>query len=310
MPMNPPDMIYMPWQHVTLVSFGSPISGQEVFQVNDILGLLRKQLDPHNRGFNQVQSGDGRFVVQFRLKTIRAWNMSGYMIALAVDDFVDTVGAKGDRDQMFSGVDTGSSTTIPRIGFQLPASHRSMVLRTDDTTGEEYLFTVQVAARDRAMIYIDIEYRFDGPPKIHSVNSPAIEMVRVATSSRTVLNSIRETTEKIQEHQPDVMDELVDDVKKVASFVVPLAKYETSEVDNLRKRVCELEELMARLGKVDGQSGSCSSYDIMPDALCDIPPIVAQASGLPVGQGKCEPSATDQSPDSVRPTAGVVAKKE
>lgn len=262
-PQNPPDIQYMPWCPVTLVSLGQPTSGMEAFKVVDILGLLRSQLDPTNRGFNQVKEGESRFMVQFRLKSVRVWNLSGYMVSMSIDDFSDVVGAKGDRDQLFSAVDTGTSTVLPRVGYQLPASHRSMVLRTDDTTGQEYIFTVQVATRDRVLIYIDIEWRFDGPPKIYSFQSPLIQLTQVATSSRAIMTSIRDTVNKIEEKQSDVVTEVVDDVKKVASLVVPVAlASDTVKYRALETRVQEMEELMAKLGnKLEEQSGYCSSYD-------------------------------------------------
>lgn len=222
-PDNPPDVQFMPWNRTTLVSLGSPSSGSETFMVKDFCGKLRSQCDPTKRGFNQVASGDGRFIVQFKIHSVMVWNLSGYMVALAVDDFSDVVEAKGDRDQLFAGVDTGTPNHVPRIGYHLPAAHQSLVLRSDDVEGASVIYTVQGAANDKLLIYTDVSWRFDGPPKIFKQENLMLRVVKAVNITNTHLTRIAEDTEQIRDNQPSTANEIIKDVSKAASYVIPIA---------------------------------------------------------------------------------------
>lgn len=133
LPLNPPDVVYQPWINVTLVD---TFKGTQEYKVQDMLNLLRKQVDPTRRGFNQTTSGDSRFVLQLRFFEVHAWNMSGHIISLSAEDFLDTQAAKGGREQLCGFVDTGTNQHIPCLGYLYPSSHRFHVVRTDDQETE------------------------------------------------------------------------------------------------------------------------------------------------------------------------------
>lgn len=160
LPLNPPDVVYQPWVHVTLVD---TFKGIKEYKVADMIAILRKQLDPTHRGFNQVTSGDGRFVIQMRMFEVHAWNMSGNIISLSAEDFLDTQSAKGGREQLCGFVDTGTNQHIPCLGYLFPSAHRSHVVRTDDQEGSIYLVNIQIGPNDSGLVYFRIAYRFDGP---------------------------------------------------------------------------------------------------------------------------------------------------
>lgn len=165
---NPPNITYQPWNHVT-VAHGLKTS--ESIQVKDIPELLKAQLDPEGRGFNQTTSGDKRFILQMKLKSVRAWNLTGNLIAMSVDDFIDTTAAKGGREQLCGLVDTGTTRHTPCVGYVFPMSHREHVLRSDDQEGEIYLVNVQLDTAATGMIYLDLSYKFDGPVKPPALTS-------------------------------------------------------------------------------------------------------------------------------------------
>lgn len=206
-PTNPPDVTYMPWHPVTLVISHN---GTLEFKANDILTYLRAQLDPTKRGFNQTSSGDSRFVVQYRVLTVSSWNLTGRVISLSVEDFIDTQAGAGGRDQLCGLVDTGSSLHTPAVGFQLPNSHSAHVLRTDDRFKDEYLFVVTAPSGNQCVTYMKTLYRFDGPAKHPSIISPIQEINRTLThlsnkilkekeSSKIelILNGIKYTAEAV-----------------------------------------------------------------------------------------------------------------
>lgn len=210
-PTNPPDVTYIPWVPVTLViSHKGPLS----FKVNDIKTYLRKQLDPTSRGFNQSDSGDKRFVVQYRVLKVQSWNLTGRVIALSIDDFIDSSANTGGRDQLCGLVDTGTSTHTPAVGYQLPHSHAHHVLRTDDKQAEEYLIDVSAPGSDQCITYLTILYRFDGPAKHPSVLSPIVEV-------RETLDALSNRIMKYRE--PSKLELVLNGVKYVAEAVAVLS---------------------------------------------------------------------------------------
>lgn len=160
LPLNPPDVTYQPWVHVTLVD---TFKGTKEYKVQDMLAIIRRQIDPTNRGLNQETKGDKRFVIQMRIFEVHAWNMSGHILSLSAEDFLDTQSAKGGREQLCGYVDTGSTQHIPCLGYLFPSAHRSHVIRTDDQEGDIYLVNLQIGTNDSGLVYFKIAYRFDGP---------------------------------------------------------------------------------------------------------------------------------------------------
>lgn len=170
---NPPQVTYIPWNNVTLViSHNTDLS----LKVNDILKHLKSQLDPTGRGFNTETSGDKRFVVQMRIHSIAAWNLTGRVISLSVEDFSDTNSASSGRDQLVGLVDTGTSTHTPSVGYKIPSNLSQHVIRTDDVTGSMFLLTVTAPAGSQLVTYLKISYRFDGPAKHPEIMSPLAEI--------------------------------------------------------------------------------------------------------------------------------------
>lgn len=205
-PTNPPDVTYMPWHPVTLVIAHSDTLD---FQVKSVTSYLRYQLDPTNRGFNQTKTGDTRFVVQFRLMSIAAWNLTGRVVSLSIDDFMDSEADKGARDQICGLVDTGTSTHTPCVGFTLSHAHQQHVLRTDDKQDDMYLFSVTGSA-GQFVTYVKILYRFDGPAKHPKILSPTQEIEKVVTNISNKILKMKE---------PSTLELTLNGVKYVAEAV-------------------------------------------------------------------------------------------
>lgn len=206
-PTNPPDVTYMPWHPVTLVISHS---GGLTFKVNDIKKYLRSQLDPTARGFNKEDKGDSRFVVQYRVLSISSWNLTGRVISLSVEDFTDTVANTGGRDQLCGLVDTGTSVHTPAVGYNLPHSHSSHVIRTDDKYIDEVLFDVSSPNGNQCITYFKILFRFDGPARHPTVLSPVDE---ISNTLSDLANSIEK---KIS---PSTMELVLNGVKYTAQAV-------------------------------------------------------------------------------------------
>lgn len=234
-PVNPPSVTYQPWNSVTLVK---TFQGNISVQANDILQMMRDQLDPTGRGFNATTSGDSRFVVQLRIFSVRAWNLTGRVLSLSVDDFGDYLPAQGGRDQLCGIVDTGTSTHTPAVGYDLPMSHRNHVIRTDDQTGTDYLFNIQSSPNDQCIAYIRLAYRFDGPVKapqyllpidkiLHHAKSTDVNIQTTTThliELKGMVSELRNIADKIDsESKPSLLTKVVDGVKTTAMLVSALS---------------------------------------------------------------------------------------
>lgn len=206
-PTNPPPVTYAPWQPVTLVLTHS---SDLTMKVEDLLGYLRSQLDPNNRGFNQTKTGDGRFVVQFRFRSVSSWNLTGRVISLSVEDFTDIASSKTGRDQLCGLVDTGTSTHTPAVGFRIPSSLANHVLRTDDVTGQSYLFTITAPAGSQCVTYLKVYYRFDGPVKHPTIISPLTE---IESTLEAVASKITQAKER------STIEFVIDGIKYAAEAV-------------------------------------------------------------------------------------------
>lgn len=247
MPPNPPQVTYQPWNKVTLVKAASAKWDPKV---QDLLSVMRKQLDPTQRGFNQVESGDKRFVIQFKIQRIRAWNLTGRTIALSVTDITDAKPAQGGREQLCGLVDTGTETHTPAVGFTYPVSTRAEVVRADDITGGDNLFIVQGGSGDQLMIYVDVFYRFDGPvtpPQLllpfAKLNSTASKQLNATVQSRdgilemgTLIKELKELNlsmktlaEKAEKEKPSTLSKIIDGGVKTAMLVSAIAAQEFQE---------------------------------------------------------------------------------
>lgn len=268
-PTNPPDVSYQPWWPITLVWSAASSKSSDV---NDLGNRLRKQTDPSGLGFNQKASdaSDKPFRVQFRLQSVQAWNLTGRIISLSVEDFTDN-NAQG-RDQLCGLVDTGSPTHTPAVGYRLPASLSHHVLRNDDVSGKLNLFEVLGGSNDALVIYASVLYRFDGPIKFPTVSTPIIDKINEIRDSvddeLTELNRsiqlLTTTIDDLVSRQPSTLSKVVDGVTRVAAFVVPLAAREHSSLhisnpinDILRERIRETQSRETRV--IDDQSSITSA---------------------------------------------------
>lgn len=267
-PTNPPDITYIPWNPVTLVL---TFTGHLSLTVNDVKGYLRKQLDPTNRGFNPLDAGDGRFVIQFRLHRVQCWNLTGRVLSLSVQDFMDASSNSGGRDQLCGLVDTGTSTHTPALGYQLPASHFHHVLRTDDKMAREILIDFSSPSSDQCIAYLSILYRFDGPARHPTILSPIGEIQRTLTK----------VSNKILKNQESSKVELVmNGVKYVAEAVAVIAGNSCNLGDNATApselsdatSVCDEVEICELFNRqIDIQPESIGSVSWCSDALLHEP---------------------------------------
>lgn len=274
-PTNPPDVTFQPWNVITLVH---AFKGSQAYQAKSLMAILRSQIDPNSHGFNQTKSGEGRFTLQLKIFSIRAWNLSGRVIALSVDDFLDSNTAKGANEQLCGLVDTGTTTHTPAVGYDLPLTHRSHVIRTDDDKlGDTYIFTAQVGSNDQGLSYIKLAYRFDGPIKAPLYLLPVDKLISAAhrTSVSTAesqalletmssmvkeLKSIAQRNEEMS--RPSLTSRIIDGIKTTGMVVSMLA----SDQQNLSSSSSfidlqqQIEELSIQLGsEVDDKDDTVRS---------------------------------------------------
>lgn len=239
---------------VTLVhAFTSRIE----LSTSGLLLLLRQQLDPTKRGFNQNTRGDGRFVVQFRLFSVQVWNLTGKTVSLSVTDFSESVSASGGRDQLCGIVDTGSQTHTPCIGYLLPASHRQQVLRTDDEQGQDILFNIQAGTSDQCMLYLRIVFRFDGPvnppklllpldtinDKLEDLSDTNSKTSRKIVGMDKILRRLKEISENTYATRPSTIKKVIEGVEYTAMAVSAFAAVsdDNSSICDVAKYLDELE---------------------------------------------------------------------
>lgn len=223
-PINPPDVTYQPWFHITLVDTFS--STKYDCKTNHIIKLLRRQLDPTSRGLNQIQSGDLRFVVQIRLFSIQAWNLTGRLIALTVDDYSEAKTAAGGRDQLCGIVDTGSQTHTPCVGYLMPSALRQMVIRTDDIQGDDYIFTLTSGTSDQCVVYIKIAFRFDGPVRPPNLVMPITTCLgtlntgnRLSRQMKEALGRLKEISENTYATRPSTLKTIINGISMIGMAV-------------------------------------------------------------------------------------------
>lgn len=180
-PSNPPDVTYQPWYPLTVVHSGS--TNDLHITVKDLVAEIRAQLDPTGHGLHAAIPSPSKGqpnlvrclldnadvtapVINLRLLSVRAWNLTGRIISLSVEDFTDINTATKDTDALCGLVDTGSATHVPAVGYELPFTHRNIVLRNDVDEGKAMLYHIMAPATDTYIVYTNILWKFDGPAKI------------------------------------------------------------------------------------------------------------------------------------------------
>lgn len=222
-PENPPDVNYQPWYHATLV-FSK--QGSAEIKVSDVAAVFRSQLDPESHAFKKEAITDeaNGFRMQFKVNSVRCWNLTGQVIALTCFDTV-TTGADAAKsiDQLCGIVDTGSPSHTPGAGYSYSAATRQNVVRTDKTMSALPIAHALGTGSDRIMMYIDIMWRLDGPTKIPHLAS-LLSDIAVNTASTTELTSeVRDLIKVMKENQPSKIMTTIKNVGEVAGIAVAVA---------------------------------------------------------------------------------------
>lgn len=187
---NPPEVAYQPWMPLVVVHSG--MSGDIAITVRDLAIQICKQVDPTHHAIREFPKvwNNTEPILQIRVRSVRAWNLTGRMVSLSVDDFSTPDKAISDVDTLCGIVDTGSTQHVPAVGYQLPLSCQNIVLRNDAHTGAAILYHVMCADSDSCIIYTSVFYRFDGPAKITGFQDSMISLVR---SISTDVQNIRQS---------------------------------------------------------------------------------------------------------------------
>lgn len=192
--VNPPEITFQPWMPLTvMIQHGG---GEYKATVNSIASVLVAQVDPLRHALRAANDNSvnalGGPLFQFRFRSVRAWNLTGHMIALSVNDLTDNT--KDNTDCLCGLVDTGSNSHVPAVGYELPLSHRDIVLRNNKQDKDDNLFHIITPAGDSTIIYVNIFWRFDGPSKFSSFTSSMLSMIK---QIRNKVANIDRTTDDI-----------------------------------------------------------------------------------------------------------------
>jgi len=268
---NPPDVDFQPWHRVTLVD---PFSGTMTVSVDSLKDKLRKQLDPTGRGFNPEDSGDKRFVPQFKIHTVQAWNLTGHIISISIQDFTDSKSASSGQDQLAGIVDTGSPGLLPKVGFKYPVSHRNHVLRCDDYEHAIQIASMQVGPSDQGLAYITVEYRFDGATTLPTTNNLFSVLTQCYSKLRTINNSANHTTLNTR-LTAETAERILSKMPTISTVVTPdSTPSDSSENQRVINLLLDIEKRLSLL-----ESPTTSEFDVL----------------------LCEPPSTDQGPRPSHP---------
>lgn len=171
-PSNPPSVSYQPWMPITVVHTGK--SGEIIIKMSDLISQLMQQLDPTSHAIAQNP------VINIKIRSVRAWNVSGTIIALSVDDFSDADKSIKDVDMLCGIVDTGSASHVPAVGYELPVSLKNVILRngSDASTDKDaVLYHIVSGKNDSVIIYTSIFWKFDGPSKFSGFQSTMMQAI-------------------------------------------------------------------------------------------------------------------------------------
>lgn len=252
---NPPEIAYQPWMPLIVVHSGK--AGDIAITVRDLAKQIVSQVDPAKHALKPFKEGEHTWnneepTLQIRLRSIRAWNLTGRMISLSVDDFSSIDKAISDVDTLCGLVDTGSSLHVPAVGYQLPNSHQNIVLRNDSRNSGAILYHVMCAETDTCIIYTSIFYRFDGPAKFSAFQDSMMALVQNLTADvRKITTSQKKLvtlTKQVADHtKGDLGSAIIDGVKHVAPFVIPAAAMDVA----LHAKMDELASLVRSQGLDD-----------------------------------------------------------
>lgn len=250
LPSNPPEVTHQPWMPLTVVHSG--MSGDISMTVRDIVLQAVRQLDPTGHAFKPHSENwsASECVLQIRIRSIRVWNVTGRMIALSVDDFSDANKAISDVDTLCGLVDTGSAAHVPSVGYDLPSTHKHIVLRNDSLTSKAIVYHVNCPSNDVCIIYTNIFLRCDGPAKVSSFNDSMSKMVsrirgEVVDMNKSV-SDIKKATDKLVEHDRGTIGKAISKgAEIIAPYVITAAAADENE------RMDRIEALLQRLVDVN-----------------------------------------------------------
>lgn len=269
-PSNPPIVSYQPWFSTTVVHAG--VSGDITIKVSDLITQLVQQLDPTQHGFKTKKDGSnvGGAILNIRIRSIRAWNLTGRMIALTVDDYSDADKAIADVDALCGIVDTGSQSHIPAIGFEMPESHKNIVLRngTDSSSDKDaVLYHIVSPSSDTCIIYTSIFWKFDGPAKFTSFhNSMLTSVQQIERNVFHIENNVGKildiATQEDSKNKGDYGNLVVDGITKIAPYVISAAAANESiapQNQELLERIQQLEDKLRDLACGSDDYSICGS---------------------------------------------------
>lgn len=268
-PSNPPSITYQPWNHLTVVYTGNTsTTGEITVKVSDLCDQIKAQIDPISTGLSSTP------IFNVKLQRIRAWNLTGHMIALSVDDYSDAAKAISDVDALCGLVDTGSSSHTPAVGYDLPSSHRNIVMRNGSSSATDkkaVLYHVMAPASDTVIIYTTILWKFDGPSKFSTFNRAmlaAIESIAENVKGTNAdVGAIRKMVDDMDSRSTRLAwgNAIVDGALKAAPYVIPAVARDDS-LSKLKSLLSELKEVPDMSVKEWIEQATHSSYDVLdPD---------------------------------------------
>lgn len=250
-PSNPPNIAYQPWNNTTIVHGGT--SGSISMKFSDLCYQLAKQIDPVQSGL-YWSADKKRLGTIFNMKVlkIRAWNLTGNMIALSVDDYSDSAKAIADVDALCGLVDTGSSQHVPAVGYELPASHKDIVLRngTDDSRDTDaVIYHITAPSSDTIMVYVTVLWKFDGPVKFSSFENTITRILKNTASdvkqTRQINNDILSVAKKLEEASSQFsIGNIVEHGVEIAAPYVISAAAADSSLNAISSQLANLVQLL------------------------------------------------------------------
>lgn len=249
-PSNPPNVSYQPWNNLTIVHSGT--TGELTITVDDLCYELAKQIDPIMTGLSYTKTNQTgsklSSIINMKLQKIRAWNITGQMIALSVDDFSDSAKAIADVDALCGLVDTGSSTHTPAVGYDLPASHRSIVLRNGSAASDSksVLYHVMAPSTDTIIVYTTVLWKFDGPSKFSSFETVMMQTIREisesAKNASTSVSHVEALVTDIQKQQSKlgIGNFLANGIEIAAPYVLPAVGAIEEKLDSIKAELVKL----------------------------------------------------------------------
>lgn len=213
---NPPDVTAQPWYPLNLSWTGYP----GVTSFSTVIEKFRAQLDPNGHGLNPAdfKTADAQaFRLQFRIKKVTVWNLTGKALSLTVYD--DLEQNNTDKDQLGGWTDCGGVNCFPAIGFLYPYSHANRVHRPDKVLKDTVICqTTASGASDTILYHLSILWRFDGSVKAMSV---------IPSNEERLLRSIQNLANHIEGNQPSTIEKVVNGIKTTAAVVSVIAAEES-----------------------------------------------------------------------------------